>query len=125
MAIECFRVRLSSAAKDDLRSIGKRYGKKTYQVIRDLICGLESEPEKKGQSLVGRLRGLHSLHYSRFRIIYRIERRQAVVLVIGAGYHESDSRADIYKLIERALERGTLVIQDGPSSDASSPGDND
>ena len=74
---------------------------------------------------VGRLQGLHSLHYSRFRIICRIERSEAVVLVVGAGYHESDSRADIYNLIERALERGTLIIQNGPSSDASSPVDYD
>lgn len=105
------RVRIALSAKRDLRRIGKKFGKKTYETIRDLICDLESDPEKKGEALRGRLRGLHSRHYSRFRIIYRIDGRELIVVVIGAGFHESDSRSDIYRAIERLVESGQIMIQ--------------
>jgi len=94
-----------------LRKIGKRYGKKTYEVLRDLIQGLEFEPQKKGEALRGQLHGLHSLHYSRFCVIYRIEKKDAVVLVVAAGYHESEARTDIYEVLERLVESGSIVIQ--------------
>ena len=114
-----FRVRLTDRAKDDLRRIGKKYGKKTYETIRDLIRGLEFDPEKQGEPLQGILRGLYSLHYSRFRLIYRIDKEEFVVLVVAGGYHKEDSRTDIYKLIERALESGRLVIHEEKPADSS------
>ena len=112
MSIDYFRIRLAYRAIDDLRQIGKRYGKKTYETIRDLIRDLEFEPDKKGEPLQRNLTGLYSRHYSRFRIIYRIDAKEFVVLVVGCGYHTNESRNDIYSLIERAIQSGTLVIQD-------------
>lgn len=112
-----FRVKLADRAVNDLRKIGKRYGKKTYETIRDLIRDLEFEPDKKGEKLRGLLDGLYSRHYSRFRIIYHIHSDEFVVLVVGCGFHESESRKDIYKLIESAIESGTLIIQKPSVSD--------
>ena len=117
MAHDRYRVRIPLEVKASLRRIGRRYGKKTYEVLRDLICDLAFEPHKKGDPLRGPLLGLHSRHYSRFRIVYQINRGEAVVLVVGTGFHESKSRDDIYKLLERALESGKLVIQKEPSPD--------
>lgn len=107
-----YRVRIAERAKKDLKRIGKKYGRNTYETIRDLILDLEFEPEQKGEALAGLLHGLHSRHYSRFRIIYRIDGREFVVVVIGAGYHEADSRADIYRSIERLIESGEFIIQE-------------
>jgi addiction module RelE/StbE family toxin len=107
-----YRVRLAARVKDDLRRIGKKYGKKSYETVRDLIKDLEFEPEKKGERLSGRLKGLYSLHYSRFRIIYAIDNQELVVAVIGTGWHENESRRDIYKLIERALDSGIVTADD-------------
>lgn len=118
MANEYHRVRLTEQAKDDLRRIKKKYGKKTYEVLRDLILDLEFEPEKKGEPLAGQLAGLYSRHYSRFRIIYQIDREQFLVIVVGGGWHEADSRNDIYVMLERAIKRGSIVIQSEPSEDA-------
>ena len=87
MCREDFRVVLTTAAKEMFRKIGRKYGKKTYEVLRDLVKGLESEPEKQGFPLRAPLHGLYSLHYSRFRVIYRIENNEARVLVVAAGYH--------------------------------------
>ena len=107
-----FRVRLIAEAKDMLRRIGKTYGKNTYEVIRDKILDLESDPGKKGEPLGGPLQGLYSLHYSRFRIIYRIHEDEVEVIVVGAGYHASRSRDDIYQVIRRLVESGQLAIRD-------------
>lgn len=106
-----FRVRLVNEAREMLRKIGRKFGKKTYQLLRDLIQDLEFEPEKKGLPLRSPLQGFYSLHYSRFRVIYRIEQDEAIVLVLGVGYHESGSRSDIYQIIERLIESGTLDIR--------------
>lgn len=112
MSSDYFRVRITENAKDDLRRIGKRYGKTTYQVLRDLITDLAFEPEKKGEPLCGALHGLFSKHYSRFRVIYHIDKREFVVLVIGCGFHQSGNRADVYAVIERLLESGVFNLND-------------
>ena len=102
--IDTYCVKLTYEAKRMLRKISKKYGKHTYEMLRDLINRLESNPEKQGQPLCGILNGYYSLHYSRFRIIYRIHKDKLEVIVIGAGFHESKSRKDIYTLIERLIE---------------------
>ena len=112
MESECFRVRMTDEAINMLRHIRKRYGNKTYEVLRDLILGLEVTPEQKGEPLRGVLKGLFSLHYSRFRVIYRIRQDRLVVLVLGAGFHESGSRRDIYRVIEGIVKRGLLGESD-------------
>ncbi len=123
MSEQYFRVRLTASAKDDLRRLGKRYGRKTYETVRDLIQDLEFEPGQKGEPLRGALRGFYSRHYSRFRIIYRIDGTEFVVLVVGAGYHESGSRNDIYKAIEKMLGSGKLQIRRESEADPSGEGD--
>ncbi len=127
MSSGSYRVRIADSAKRDLRQIGKKYGRNTYETIRDLILDLEFDPGQKGELLGGRLRGLHSRHYSRFRIIYRIEGKEFVVIVVGAGYHESESRWDIYRSLERLIESGKLIIQDEVmrdlEEDSESPGE--
>jgi mRNA-degrading endonuclease RelE of RelBE toxin-antitoxin system len=105
-----FRVRITHESKEMLRRVGKKYGQKSYGILRDLIRDLECEPQQKGQPLHGQLRGLYSLHYSRFRVLYKVERSQAIVLVVGAGYHQSDSRSDIYRVIERLVESGHIEL---------------
>jgi mRNA-degrading endonuclease RelE of RelBE toxin-antitoxin system len=112
---EYYRVQVVAEAKEMLRKIGKKYRKKTYEVIRDLIRELEFEPDKRGQPLHAPLQGLYSLHYSRFRVIYRFEHGAAAVLGIAAGYHESGPRSYIYRAIERLVESGALEIKNPAS----------
>ncbi|MEE9296767.1 MAG: type II toxin-antitoxin system RelE/ParE family toxin [Phycisphaerae bacterium] len=108
--MDCYRVVLVDEAKEMLRRIGRRYGKKTYEVIRDLIQDLEYEPEKKGDMLRSPLHGLHSLHYSRFRILYLVENQEARVIVVAAGFHQAGSRDDIYEKVDRWIESGRIVL---------------
>ena len=124
---QCYRVRLTDEAKGNLRRIGKKYGKKTYQTLRDLIQDLEYDAEQKGEPLQGQLRGLYSCHYSRFRVIYQIDGQEFVVLVIAAGWQEADSPRDVYRMIERAIESGRIVIErrDAESQPSDPPSDKD
>lgn len=112
-----YRVKLTDEATDMLRAIGRKYGKKTYEILRDLIRDLEFEPKKKGSALCGKLAGFWSLHYSRFRVIYKIDDGRIRVLVVGAGFHETGSRRDIYRILERLADTGMIEIND-PDDDA-------
>ncbi len=114
---EYYLVRIGREAKEMLRKIGKKFGKKTYEALRDLIFELEFSPEQKGEALTGELHGLHSLHYSRFRVIYRIHNNEALVVVLAAGWHESGSRKDIYRILERLVESGVIDLDDTADED--------
>lgn len=105
-----YRVELTNEATESLRQVGKKYGKKSYEVLRKLIEELSSEPDKKGEALRGWLKGLHSLHYSRFRVIYKIKSDDEVVIVVTSGYHASGTRNDIYALLERMIKNGAIDI---------------
>lgn len=107
-----FKVRMTDTATEMLRSIGKRFGRHTYEVIKNLLRDLEFDPDQKGDPLRGLLKGLYSLHYSRFRIIYKVRKEQVQVIVVGAGHHQSGSRKDIYKIIERLVDSGALNLED-------------
>ena len=115
--VEFYRVRLVREASDMLRKIGKKFGKKTYEALRDLIRELERSPEQKGEMLTGELYGLYSLHYSRFRVIYRNHDGAAEVIVLAAGWHESGSRRDIYRILERMVKSGFLDLEDTAEDD--------
>jgi mRNA-degrading endonuclease RelE of RelBE toxin-antitoxin system len=96
-----------------LRRIGKKHGRSTYDHLKDLIRELEFEPEKKGQALGGPLKGLYSLHYARFRVIYRVEHPRSLVIVVATGYHASSTRRDIYEVLTRLVEKGDRDLGDG------------
>lgn len=94
-----------------LREIGKKFGKKVYEILRDLIRDLEFDPRKKGQTLHRPLNGYYSLHYSRFRVVYSVNDQAAEVLVIAAGHHESGSRRDIYRIVEHLVNTGLIELK--------------
>lgn len=106
-----YTVEITNRAIEMLRDIRKRHGKRTYEILRDLILDLESKPALKGQPLTGPLHGLFSLHYSRFRVVYMVENNRARVLVVAAGHHSSGERDDIYQILKRMVESGQIEIK--------------
>lgn len=84
------------------------------QAVREQIIGrakkLADEPEKQGKALLGELAGLRSLRASgqRYRIIYKVERGQVLVLVIAVGIRKEGSRRDVYELAQKLL-RARLI----------------
>ncbi len=78
--------------------------------IDEKIRGLANEPEKQGKELGGELEGYRSVRAvgQRYRIIYRIDGENVVVLVVALGIRKEGDKKDIYKLTQRLFKLGLL-----------------
>ena len=78
--------------------------------IAERIEALKQEPEKLGKPLVGELSGYRSLRASgqRFRIVYKVERKQIIVLVVAVGIRKERDKRDIYALAQKLVRLGLL-----------------
>ena len=76
------------------------------QGLINRIEKLKSEPEKQGKPLANTFKGYRSVRAvgQRYRIIYRVDRNQVVVFVVGVGLRRQGDREDIYSILERLLE---------------------
>ena len=80
------------------------------QQIAGRIDALKDEPEKLGKALTGELSGYRSLRASgqRFRIIYKVEKKQVIVIVVALGTRKEGDKRDIYALAQRLVRLGLL-----------------
>ena len=80
------------------------------QQIAGRIDALKDEPEKLGKALTGELSGYRSLRASgqRFRIIYKVEKKQVIVIVVALGIRKEGDRRDIYALAQKLVRLGLL-----------------
>jgi mRNA interferase RelE/StbE len=78
--------------------------------IRKRIRGLVTDPEKQGKPLLGPLRGFRSVrvYHERYRILYRVDRTEVVVMVVALGIRKEGDRQDIYALAQKLLRSGLL-----------------
>ena len=81
--------------------------------IRRLISHRADElakvPEQQGKPLIGELAGFRSVRAvgQRYRIGYRVERRE-IVVIVAAGRRRSADKSDIYELAKKLLRQGLL-----------------
>ncbi len=82
--------------------------------IRDRIDALTEDAEKQGKPLVGELAGYRSVRAvgQRYRIIYRVEDEQILVLVVALGLRREGYKADVYALARKVLR---LRLLESPS----------
>ena len=99
-----YSIELTVTAKEMLELIQLNHRKKIVEQIRTL----EKEPEKKGKSLHGELSGFYSLHFSRYRVIYTIDKGRVVVIVVAAGLRKEGERYDIYALAKKIIRSGLI-----------------
>jgi mRNA interferase RelE/StbE len=84
------------------------------QRIRRLITQrtdqLARSPEQQGKPLIGELAGFRSVRAvgQRYRIVYRVERREVTVLIVAVGRRRSGDKGDIYELARKLLRQGLL-----------------
>jgi mRNA interferase RelE/StbE len=80
------------------------------EAIRKRIRGLATDPEKQGKPLLGPLRGFRSVrvYHERYRILYRVDRTEVVVMVVALGIRKEGDRQDIYTLAQKLLRSGLL-----------------
>lgn len=80
-----------------LESISDR---RVRDAIRARIDALAEEPEKQGGPLIAELAGFRSIRAvgQRYRVIYRVEAQQVLVVVVALGIRKEGARTDIYRL---------------------------
>lgn len=100
-------VKLTENAVTMLKSIADR---RLQQKLCERIDGLAVDPDKQGKPLWGELADYRSLRAAgqRYRIIYRVDHNQVVVLVVAIGIRKEGSRADIYSLAQKLLKLGLV-----------------
>jgi mRNA interferase RelE/StbE len=82
-----YKIKFTKNASICLKKLDKRYQKAVGKAIDKL-----SQNPKIGSPLVGKLKGLWKLRFSRYRIIYQIVERQLIVVVF-----EIQHRKDAYR----------------------------
>jgi len=84
------------------------------QRIRRLISQradqLGSSPEQQGKALMGELAGFRSVRAvgQRYRMVYRVERREVTVLIVAVGRRRSGDKSDVYELARKLLRQRLL-----------------
>ena len=93
-----------------MKMLGAVADRRVQQLIRNRINPLAKEPEKQGTPLLKELAGYRSPRAAgqRYRIIYRVDRRTIVVLVVGVGLRKEGERQDIYALAKKLIRLGLL-----------------
>lgn len=96
------QIRLAPSAFQYLRDIADR---RVQAKLKEAIDGLAGEPAKQGKVLIGELRGYRSLRAvgQRYRIIYRVDATNALVLIVAMGIRKAGSKKDVYTLAQKLL----------------------
>jgi mRNA interferase RelE/StbE len=80
------------------------------RLVVDRAAELAEAPEQQGSALVGELAGFRSVRAAgqRYRIIYRVERREIIVTIVAVGRRKAGDRADIYALARKLFRQRLL-----------------
>ena len=102
-----YQVRITAIAGEMIRKIGD---KRMQRLIIEKAEELAEEPEKKGRPLFSEFTGYRDIRAvgQRYRIIYRIDDEDTVVIVAAVGIRRDGSKTDIYNLARRLLNQGLL-----------------
>lgn len=105
-----YKIRITPQVKQQLKDLDIR----TRNQIAAKIDNLRSEPEKRGKPLQGSLSGFRSIRAAgqRYCIIYLIENREVVVLIVGVGIRKEGDKKDIYALMKKLVNSGLLEDRD-------------
>ena len=104
-----WRVEIAKTALEQLQKITNlRIRKKLFERIEQL----ENDPEGQGKPLRNELSGLLSMRAigQRYRIIYKIENEEVIVVVVAVGIRREGDRSDIYRIAERLLRSGLMTF---------------
>ena len=83
-----FTIRWAPTAQRDLRRLPEKIGTAVVEFIYGSLAG---NPERVGRELHLQLAGHHAARRGDYRVVYRIDRRAGVVLIVHV-----DHRADLY-----------------------------
>ena len=77
---------------------------------------LQGDPEEQGKPLLGELNGYLSIRAAgrRFRVIFKVEDKTVIVVVIVVGLRKEEDKKDIHRLARKMIELNLIK----PFSDA-------
>lgn len=90
--------------------------RREQQLLLARIEKLKHDPDKQGKALSEDLIGYRSIRAvgQRYRIIYRIEEDQILVVVVGIGRRKEGDKRDVYEVTKRLL---AALIQESGSDE--------
>jgi mRNA interferase RelE/StbE len=102
-----YRVDILPAAQDMVLKIADR---RIQEKLLERMTALAADPELQGKPLGDDLAGYRSVRAvgQRYRIIYRVERSEVVVMVVAAGIRKEGSREDVYRVAAKLIRLGLL-----------------
>ncbi len=102
-----WHVRLTLPA---LRQLAAIKDTRMRESISRRINALEQDPDEQGKPMTGELLGYRSIRAvgQRYRILYRLEAEQVVVVVVAVGIRKEGDKADIYELAKKLAGLGLL-----------------
>jgi mRNA interferase RelE/StbE len=97
-----YQVSLTMQAQRLLQEIKDR---REQQLLIKRLEKLKYEPDKQGKPLSQELQGYRSLRAvgQRYRIIYRVERANIIVVVVGIGRRKEGDKDDVYAVTRQLL----------------------
>lgn len=98
---------ISPLAEKLLNEIGDR---RIHTNIVERIDHLAHDPDKQGKPLRGELAGYRSIRAAsqRYRILYRFEAEQIIVMVVVLGIRREGDKKDIYEIAKKLKRAGLL-----------------
>jgi mRNA interferase RelE/StbE len=102
-----YQIEITQTALEALESVTDRRTRTAIIRRIDLLAG---EPQNLGKPLKGLLTGFLSTRAAgqRYRIVYKIDEEEKLVIVYIVGIRKEDSRYDVYKLAEHLVQRGFI-----------------
>lgn len=73
--------------------------------LLERIGDLAQEPDKQGKPLREELSGIRSVRAlgQRYRILYRLEQEEVVILVLAVGIRKQGSKRDVYAMARKLI----------------------
>ncbi len=83
---------------------------RVQKVLAERIDALRSDPDRQGKQLHGELKDFRSVRAigQRYRIIYRLEDEEVIVIAVSLGIRKDGDKSDVYELTRKLLRLGLL-----------------
>jgi len=100
------RIKLTQIAALYIKEVNSR----TRIQILNKIESLKEEPLLLGKPLQGPLRHYRSIRAAgqRYRIIYKVEKDEVIVVIVAIGIRREGDTSDIYELMKKYIKIGLL-----------------
>lgn len=101
-----YTIKLTERASEYIKSLDK----KSQEQILEKIMVLQTEPLKVGKQLKGNLKEYRSIRSvgQKYRIIYQVNNKEIVVIIVAVGIRKDGDKKDIYELMKKFVNIGLL-----------------